>query len=166
MTPKFDLTRRVFLGAMAAAPLASAADGWVDLFDGKSLAGWRPSGNQSSWTVADGQLTAQGPISHLFYTGPVNGAAFRNFELEVEVRTRRVSASGVYFHTAYQESGFPVKGFEIQVNNTDTGEGALPRAQEDRVALRPAQHLQAASWPTTSGSSSTSRCAARTCRSG
>jgi hypothetical protein len=135
MTPKSDLTRRVFLGALAAAPLISAADGWVDLFDGKSLAGWRPSENPSSWQVADGLLTAQGAPSHLFYTGPVNQAVFRNFELELEVRTRRVSASGVYFHTAFQESGLPVKGFEIQVNNVDPGEGAF-RDREKTGSLR------------------------------
>lgn len=135
MTPKSDLTRRVFLGALAAAPLISAADGWVDLFDGKSLAGWRPGENPSSWQVADGLLTAQGAPSHLFYTGPVNQAVFRNFELELEVRTRRVSASGVYFHTAFQESGLPVKGFEIQVNNVDPGEGAF-RDREKTGSLR------------------------------
>ena len=32
--------------------------------------------------------------------------------------------SGVYFHTAYQENDFPYKGFEVQINNTATGEGS------------------------------------------
>jgi hypothetical protein len=32
--------------------------------------------------------------------------------------------SGVYFHTAYQEKDFPVKGFEVQINNTASGEGS------------------------------------------
>ena len=26
--------------------------------------------------------------------------------------------SGIYFHTAYQETGFPSKGYEVQVNNS------------------------------------------------
>jgi hypothetical protein len=30
------------------------------------------------------------------------------------------SNSGIYFHTAYQESGWPSKGYEVQVNNTHT----------------------------------------------
>jgi hypothetical protein len=59
----------------------------------------------------------------LFYNGPVNGADFRNFELEVKLITQPECNSGVYFHTTYQESGFPEKGFEIQVNNTARGDG-------------------------------------------
>jgi Domain of Unknown Function (DUF1080) len=121
----YGITRRSFAALMTAAPFATAAknEGWVDLFDGHSMNGWRPSENKSSWSVVDGALTANGPRSHLFYTGPVKGADFRNFELEVELTTRPECNSGVYFHTAYQESGFPEKGFEVQVNNTARGDG-------------------------------------------
>jgi hypothetical protein len=87
------------------------------------LSGWRPSENKGSWTVVDGQLAADGPRSHLFYTGPVHAADFKNFEIEVEVTTKPECNSGVYFHTQYQETGFPEKGFEIQINNTAKGDG-------------------------------------------
>jgi len=30
------------------------------------------------------------------------------------------SNSGIYFHTTYQEGGWPEKGFEVQVNNSHT----------------------------------------------
>lgn len=116
-------TRREFLGVLTASALAGAASDWIELFDGKTLDGWRPSENKGSWKVREGALAADGPRSHLFYTGPVHGADFRNFELEVELLTRPECNSGVYFHTRYQESGFPEKGFEIQVNNTALGEG-------------------------------------------
>jgi hypothetical protein len=95
----------------------------VELFDGKSLDGWRPSENNDSWKAVDGTLAANGPRSHLFYNGPVHGADFRNFELEAELTTKPECNSGIYFHTAYQESGFPEKGFEIQINNTARGDG-------------------------------------------
>ncbi len=125
--PLFDsrVSRRVFLGSAVAAScgVAAAGDDWTALFDGRSLDGWRPSENKSSWTVVDGMLSANGPRSHLFYEGPVHGADFRNFELEVELITRPQCNSGVYFHTAYQETGFPEKGFEIQINNTALGDG-------------------------------------------
>ncbi len=108
-----------------AAPLATSAakEEWIDLFDGKSMTGWRPSENKGSWKVVDGALAADGPRSHLFYTGPVHGADFKNFEIEVELTTNPECNSGVYFHTQYQETGFPEKGFEIQVNNTARGDG-------------------------------------------
>ena len=38
--------------------------------------------------------------------------------LRVEVMTERGSNGGIYFHTRYQESGWPKYGFECQVNNT------------------------------------------------
>jgi hypothetical protein len=119
----FEMTRRAFVGTMTAAGLTAAEDGWVALFNGRNLDGWRPSENRDSWKVVDGQLSADGPRSHLFYTGPVRGAEFRNFEIEAEVLTRPGANSGIYFHTAYQEKGFPRKGFEIQINNTAAGEG-------------------------------------------
>ena len=62
---------------------------------------------------------ADGARSHLFYTG----RDFKNFELEVEALAQTACNSGVYFHTAYQETGFPTKGFEVQINNTAGGEG-------------------------------------------
>jgi hypothetical protein len=116
------MTRRTFVGAMAGAGLA-ATSGWVELFNGQSLDGWRPSENQDSWKVVDRELVADGPRSHLFYSGPVCAANFRNFEIEVEALTRPACNSGVYFHTIYQEKGFPQKGFEVQINNAATGEG-------------------------------------------
>jgi hypothetical protein len=119
------MTRRTFVGAAAAAASTlRAAEGWIDLFDGHTLNNWRPSENKGSWKVVDGSLSADGPRSHLFYTGPVQAANFKNFELEVECLAHHECNSGVYFHTAYQEKGFPIKGFEVQVNNTATGEGS------------------------------------------
>jgi hypothetical protein len=126
---KTELTRRAFVGTLAAIPLVAADDAWVDLFDGRSLQGWRPSENKGSWKVEGGQLLADGPRSHLFYDGPVRAANFRNFELEVEANAVHAANSGVYFHTRYQESDFPQKGFEIQICNTITGkESYQPRA--------------------------------------
>jgi hypothetical protein len=119
------MTRRTFVGAAAAAASTlRAAEGWIDLFDGRTMNNWRPSENKDSWKLVDGSLSADGPRSHLFYTGPVQAASFKNFELEVECLAHHECNSGVYFHTAYQEKGFPIKGFEVQVNNTATGEGS------------------------------------------
>ncbi|OHE78839.1 MAG: glycosyl hydrolase [Verrucomicrobia bacterium RIFCSPLOWO2_12_FULL_64_8] len=97
---------------------AAAGDGWISLFDGKTLDGWRASENQGTFTVAGGELIAHGKRSHLFYEGPVAGHRFTNFEFRAEVLTKPGANSGVYFHTEYQETGWPAKGYEVQVNNT------------------------------------------------
>jgi hypothetical protein len=121
--PDFDVTRRAFIGTIAAVSLAPAADGWTQLFDGHSLEGWQPAEHKDSWKVQDGALLADGGRSHLFYNGAFHGANFKNFELEVECLARPLCNSGVYFHTAYQESNFPRKGFEVQIANSYVGEG-------------------------------------------
>ena len=104
----------------AATALAAESDGWVSLFDGKSLEGWKPNENPQTFAVKDGVLVVKGDRSHLFYTGPVNGANFKNFEFQAEIMTKKGANSGVYFHTAFQPGGWPSNGYEIQVNNTHT----------------------------------------------
>lgn len=110
----------LFLAALlAAAPAIGADDGWVELWDGKSFDGWKLSTeNPSSFKITDGAIVANGPRAHLFYAGKVNGGEFRNFELKVDVLAKNNSNGGIYFHTDYQENGWPLKGFEVQVNNT------------------------------------------------
>ena len=93
---------------------------WISLFDGESLEGWTANENRETFRVEDGLLVAHGPRSHLYYTGPVADHDFKNFELEVEVLTTPGSNSGIFFHTEFQEEGWPAKGFEAQVNNSHT----------------------------------------------
>lgn len=60
----------------------------------------------------------KGPKAHLFYNGKVSGGSFTNFEFEAEIKTMPKANSGVYFHTQYQDGGWPAIGYEIQVNNS------------------------------------------------
>lgn len=116
------------LGASASVHAASARPnrlsaaevdaGWQLLFDGKTLAGWRASEAPGSFSVRDGHIVVHGPRSHLFYVGPVANHDFRNFELQLDVKTFPGANSGVYFHTAWQDSGWPARGYEVQVNNS------------------------------------------------
>ncbi len=95
-------------------------DGWISLFDGKSLTNWKASENPSTFTVSDGMIVVFGERAHLFYTGPVKEHNFKNFEFKAQVMTTPGSNSGIFIHTEYQEEGWPSKGYEIQVNNTHT----------------------------------------------
>lgn len=104
-------------------PSALFAQEWISLFNGKSLEGWKASENPDSIKVKDGQIVCVGPRAHLFYVGPVQEANFTNFELRAEVQTFPGANSGIYFHTAYQEKGWPAKGYEVQINNSHKGEG-------------------------------------------
>jgi hypothetical protein len=93
---------------------------WISLFDGKTLNGWKVGANAGSFTVDSGRIIVKGPTGHLFYDGDVQHHDFKNFEFKAEVMTQPGANSGIYFHTAYQESGWPSKGYEVQVNNSQS----------------------------------------------
>jgi hypothetical protein len=111
--------------------------GWIKLFDGKTLKGWRASEpEKNSWRVEDGAIIAKGDRSHLFYTG--EQTPFVNFELKAEVMTRPGSNGGIYFHTQYQDKDWPKYGYEVQVNQTHTDwrkSGSLYAVQDVKEQL-------------------------------
>jgi hypothetical protein len=71
----------------------------VELFNGRSLQGWRPRhANQSNgWVVKDGLLKNAKPGNDLVTT-----AKFKDFKLHVEFRYPKGSNSGVYLRGRYE----------------------------------------------------------------
>ncbi|MCX5646009.1 MAG: DUF1080 domain-containing protein [Phycisphaerae bacterium] len=129
----------VFMAVLAIPASGQTGDqGWVSLFDGKSLDGWKAGANAGTFSVCEGAIVAHGPNSHLFYVGPVYYGDFKDFELKVDVRTEPQANGGVFFHTQYQEKGLVAKGFEVQVNNSDRTDplktGSLYKMQDVREA--------------------------------
>ncbi len=84
--------------------------GWIQLFDGKTLSGWTAP-DPGKWEVKDGVVIGQGPTSHLFspYT-------YTNLEFKSEVKLNHSGNSGMYIRAALGK-GWP-KGYEAQVENT------------------------------------------------
>ena len=138
--------------------------GWISLWDGETLNGWRASGT-TNWAemrwfegvavwptkkntgtesfqlipneAASNVIVVEGPQSKLFYAGSIDGGDFKNFEFKVDVYTYPGSASGVYFHTRYKEDGPPTFGYEAQINASRAGEsktGSLVGASEVETA--------------------------------
>jgi opacity protein-like surface antigen len=113
------------LATVALSSLASAADGWTSMFNGKDLSGWKSNTateNQPDavFSVKDGELVVSGGRAHLFYVGEDGKAKFKNFEFKAKVKTTPGSNSGIYFHTQFQDKGWPSAGYECQVNATHT----------------------------------------------
>lgn len=111
----------VLVALVASAIVGRAAEpDFENLFDGKTLSGWKASEHVDSWKVVDGAIVCAGPRSHLFYVGPdpANPADFTNFHLKAEVMTRPNANAGIFFHTAFQPEGWPEVGYEVQVNNS------------------------------------------------
>lgn len=124
MTTRRMLAALLTLLAVAAQGFADEApkpdkDGWYSLFNGKDFTGWKVSrDNPDTFKVVDGHIVAKGPAAHLFYDGPVAKHDFKNFQWKCEILTKPHANSGMYFHTKYQEEGWPAVGIECQVNNT------------------------------------------------
>jgi len=96
---------------------ADVEPGFTLLSDGKTFDGWKSSiDHPDTWKVEDGAFVTRGQTAHLFYIGAL--APFTNFDLKVDVMTDPGANGGIYFHSQYQEKGFPKYGFECQVDNT------------------------------------------------
>ena len=103
--------------AVAAEDKKPDAEGFTTIFDGKTLDGWKKSGeNQDSIQLKEGAIVANGNRCHLFYAGA--DRPFKNFHFACEVMTKPHSNGGIYFHTKFQEEGWPLTGHECQVNNS------------------------------------------------
>lgn len=128
---------------LSAATRQADRDGWISLFNGKDLTGWKipnpPSGqfqgvrevkNDSGavtafvgilkngkevtlWQVKDGLLIGGGPASHIF-----SEVEAENFHYRVVAKINDKGNSGQYFRTQFGP-GFP-KGYEAQINATHT----------------------------------------------
>ncbi len=113
------LSNQSLLLVLAALQLSFVSNDGISLFDGKTLKGWKAAENKATWRVEEGALVCHGPRSHLFYVGDAVKHDFKNFEFMAEVKTTPGSNSGIYFHTAYQETGWPAQGYECQVLNSN-----------------------------------------------
>lgn len=126
----------------------TAADegGWVQLFNGKDLTGWKAHPkNPGDWKVENGVIVARGPASHLFS----ERGDYENFQYRVEAKISDGGNSGQYFRTQFGP-GFP-KGYEAQINATHkdpikTGSlypafGAkLPQEVRDKIIIKEQLH--------------------------
>jgi len=103
---------------IALAPLPAAEKGWTSLFNGKDLTGWKVNENNDTFSVKDGAIVAHGARSHCFYVGRFKNHSFKDFELKVDVMTLPGANGGIFIDTEFLDTGWPAKGFEVQVNNT------------------------------------------------
>jgi len=114
----FKLLLILLLGIIVSFSCKRNTSEWTELFNGKDLSGWDANENPESFKVENGMIVANGPISHLFYTGDFKKGVFRNFEMKAMVMTEPSSNSGIIFHTQEQEYGPLLRGYEVQINNS------------------------------------------------
>jgi hypothetical protein len=98
--------------------LQAQEEGWESMFNGQNLSGWHVNENPESFVVEDGCIVVNGQRGHAFYVGPSGHTNVTDFHFKSKVMTKPGANSGIYFHTRFLESGWPDRGYEAQVNNT------------------------------------------------
>jgi hypothetical protein len=130
MTPRRLFTFLALAAALGSGPLQAAdneltADekkaGWMLLFDGKTLEGWRAYGNRplGGWEVADGTLRSIARVQGSAARGVeiITEKKFRDFELSWEWKIAHAGNNGVKYFVTEARPRSP--GHEYQMLDDD-----------------------------------------------
>ncbi len=136
----------IFLMPLAAAQAASK-NGWVSLFDGKDLNGWKKNGEEK-WVVDRGAILGVSNIGKYGYL--TTDKTYSNFKLRLRFRCETKGNSGVFTRSKITgdspKTGPDIVGMQVEVDPTrhtggiyeSGGRGwvAQPTAEGER-AIRP-----------------------------
>lgn len=116
--PFFLLLSIAFLSFTQQPPAADAQhkDGWISLFNGKDLNGWKQVGDGTHF-VKDGLICSTGGMGLLYYTK----RKFSNCSIRVVFKMQKFNSnSGVFIRIPIEprEAWMPVHyGYEVQIDN-------------------------------------------------
>lgn len=91
------------------------ADGWILLFDGETLFGWRPA-TKVDWKVVDGAITATEGENSLLCTT----SQFGDYQLKVDFRSAPGANSGVFLRTPPDLSDVKTRCYELNIADPET----------------------------------------------
>ncbi len=122
MTQKL-LTLATVLGAIAAVALAprahaddpvapAAQSGWVSLFDGETLANWKPTGD-ANWRLENGAIVADGGNGFL-----VSNEAYGDFQLRAEFWVDAETNSGIFIRCTDPDKVTGQTAYEVNIWDT------------------------------------------------
>lgn len=120
---KLFLSVLVLVGLLIASPFVAAQEkqlteeekekGWVSIFDGKTLNGWKGNEKNEGFYVQDGCIVGKEGRNHLFYMEELD-----DFELKIDCKISKNGNSGLYVKAQWIEENWPVQGFELQINSS------------------------------------------------
>lgn len=131
----FSCSALVLLGSISAA----ANDGFVPLFDGKTLSGW--SGDPELWSVEDGMIvgsTESKTLKHNSFLA--TSKTYKNFVLRLKFKLRNGN-SGVQVRSK-QHPDYVVRGYQADIAESrytgilyeEGGRGILADVDKDKIA--------------------------------
>lgn len=112
-----------------------AAVGWIALFDGKSLDGWKATGD-ATWEVANGEIRTAGAKPGFLMTT----REYADFQLHVEFRAAAATNSGVFLRTALEPTDPAKDCYELNIAPPDNPFPTGSLVARKKVAL-PAERV-------------------------
>lgn len=94
-------------------PPSDLAAGWIQLFDGETLFGWKPN-SELNWRVEDGVIMADEGKPGLLQTT----SRFANFELFCDFRVAKGGNSGIFLRSAFEPTDPAVDCYELNMCDT------------------------------------------------
>lgn len=104
------------LMVMAAWAQGPAESGWVSLFNGKDLSGWRAHGAEK-WVVENGEILGESTVGKYGYL--TTEKTYRDFLLRVRFKCEGEGNYGVFLRsriTGQSETGPDIEGTQVEVD--------------------------------------------------
>ena len=102
------------LGLMAQAP---KENGWVALFNGRDLTGWKNNGAEK-WVVEEGTILCESTANKYGYL--TTEKSYRDFNLRLKFKSEAAGNSGVFFHSRIigidPAHGPDIEGVQVEVD--------------------------------------------------
>ena len=110
------LAAGVFM-VVAAAEKKPPQDGWVSLFNGKDLTGWKNNGEEK-WIVEQGTILCESAANKYGYL--TTEKSYRDFHLRLKFKGETAGNSGVFFHARITgidpQHGPDIEGMQAEVD--------------------------------------------------
>ena len=117
----------VLLLAICAGAQAPREGGWVPLFNGKDLSGWKKNGDEK-WVVEQGTIFRESTANKYGYL--TTEKTYRDFILRLKFKGEAAGNSGVFLHSRIlgidPQHGPDIEGMQVEVDpNVDKHTGGL-----------------------------------------
>jgi Domain of Unknown Function (DUF1080) len=117
MKKSFAFFAALLVLGLGAIVWAQSSDGWVPLFNGKDLTGWKNNG-QEKWIVEKGTILCESTVNKYGYL--TTEKSFRDFDLRLKFKSEALGNSGVFIHSHITgidpEHGPDIEGMQVEVD--------------------------------------------------
>ena len=117
MTRWATITSALLVSAFAATGTATGQDGWISLFDGKSLDNFNRFG-EANWRIEDGVIVADKLLQEKGSAFLVSKNSYKDFQLRVEFWVAAETNSGIYIRCQDSKNIAAKNCYEVNIWDT------------------------------------------------